>query len=394
MKILLLGDAANCHCALAGALRQLGCDVTHMSAGGGFMHTGRDIDISRHLPGKLGGLELWTRLNTTLRPRLKGYDVVAMTNPVFVELRPERLRPLFYWLKEHNKRIFLTALGTDLPLIEECLDPANGLRFSEFRQQRQPGPEAIAHPEVIKTWQSAPLQPWCDEFYSQIDGAVTVLYEYQRSVARRLPAAKIHYGGIPIDVQGIAPVEIPASPSPIRILLGRHRHRMPVKGTDRLEIALRRAMAQLPERAEVKLIENVPYSEYLQHIRDSHLVIDQAYSYTPATSALLTMAHGIPVISGGEPEFYDFIGQPSTPGITPCGIGPDGTGFFPGDIDPLRPVINCPIDTDGMTEMFCHILRHPEILAPLGRASRAFVERHNAADIVARRFLTAWQSAK
>lgn len=390
MKILLLGDASNCHCALAAGLRAKGCDVTLMSEGGGFMHTDRDIDVSRHLPGKFGGLELWTRLHTTLRPRLKGYDVVAVTNPVFVSLRPERLRPIFYWLKEHNKRIFLTALGTDPALIEECMDPVNGLRYSEFRQQGQPGPEAVRKAEDLKIWMSAPLKPWCDEFYSQIDGAVTVLYEYQRSVARRLPPEKIHYGGIPIDIQGITPVDIPATPSPIRILLGRHRHRQTVKGTDRMEIALRRAMEMLPGRAQMELIENVPYKEYLQHIRSSHLVLDQAYSYTPATSALLAMAHGIPVVSGGEPEFYDFIGQPATPGVTPCGIGADGTGFTPGDIDPLRPVINCPIDVDGMTEMFCHILRHPEILAPLGRASRTFVERHNAAPLVAERFLRAW----
>ena len=104
------------------------------------------------------------------------------------------------------------------------------------------------------------------------------------------------------------------------------------------------------------------------------------------------MGYGIPVVSGGEPEFYDFIGQPRTPELPPPSIGRDGTGFTPGTFDPLRPVINTPVDVDGMTAMFEYILEHPGILRPLGEASRRFVERHNACETVASRFLEFWRS--
>ena len=44
-----------------------------------------------------------------------------------------------------------------------------------------------------------------------------------------------------------------------------------------------------------------------------------------------------------------------------------------------------------MTALFVHILDNPGMLAPLGEASRRFVLRHNAAPVVARRFLDFWQ---
>ncbi len=392
MKILLLNDASNCHRALAAGLRRLGCEVTLMSSGGGFMQTERDIDISRRFPGPAGGLDLWLRLNTVLAPKLKGYDVVSCTNPVMVELKPTRNRQLFNLLKRNNRGVFLTALGTDLPWIEECLDPQGKMRYNEFRLSGAPGPLALERPEIIRAWQTSPLSDWTNEFYERIDGAVTVLYEYNLSVARRLSPEKFAYGGIPVDLSAQIPVELPDEPSPVRIFLGRHSHRMAEKGTDRLEEAARRAIRRHPGKGELIIVENVTYAEYLRQLKSAHLVIDQAYSFTPATNALLAMGYGIPVVSGGEPEFYDFIGQPRTPEITPPSIGRDGTGFTPGTFDPLRPVINTPVDVDGMTAMFEYILEHPGILRPLGEASRRFVERHNACETVASRFLEFWRS--
>lgn len=388
MRILLMGDASNFHRTLATGLRRLGCDVTVASSGSGFMQTARDIDLRRPLPGKAGGLALWMRLNGPLRDRLKGYDIVSCSNCVFLDLRPERVRKIFHRLKRDNGAIFLTALGTDLPYIEECLDPDSQLRYNEFRIHGEPSPYALEHPEIIQAWQSSPLRDWCDEFYANIDGAVSALYEYHLALSRRLPAGKIAYGGIPIDTDtpGLSPADIPANPSPVKIFLGRHRHRMAEKGTDRFETAICRAIAKNPGKGELIIVENRPYGEYINLMRNAHIIVDQAYSYTPATNALLSMAYGIPTVSGGEPAFYDFIGEPS-------GTGPSGAGSQVSTAPTVnRPIINSPVDIDGMTAMFDHYLNHPGQLRTLGSASRDFVLRHNSCDTVARRFLTFWQS--
>lgn len=380
MKILLIGDASNFHPALASGLRELGQDVTIASGGCGFMQTDRQIDIRRRFPKKLGGLDLWLRLNGPLRRQLGGFDIVSVISPNVVELRPNRIREVFNHLKAENGKVFLSALGTDWPFIEECLDPASPLKYSEFRIGDQPGPEVVAHPHIVDSYRYGELRDWTEEFYSRIDGAVSVLYEYHLSIARRLPPEKIAYGGIPIEVDKLQPVETfsrPAPLSPVRFFLGRHAHRMAIKGTDRFETALRHALDRNPGRGEIVIVENRPYAEYVGLMRSAHVVIDQAYSYTPATNALIAMAYGIPTVSGGEPEFYDFLASQFGHEAIPATLS-------------ARPIFNSPVDVEGMTELFCDILRHPETLRERSRASRAFVERYNAAPAVARRFLDFW----
>ena len=50
-------------------------------------------------------------------------------------------------------------------------------------------------------------------------------------------------------------------------------------------------------------MQDVPYTEYLERLGKCDVLLDQLYSYTPATSALLAMAQGKVAVSGGEEEF-------------------------------------------------------------------------------------------
>lgn len=372
MKILLAGDASNCHRALASGLRRLGCDVTVASDGTRWMNTGRDIDLLRRLPGKLGGAELWLRTLGLLATRMKGFDIVAISNPVFLSLRPGKNLKAFEKLRANNGAVFLTALATDVPYVDMCCDPAGPLRYNEFRIDGKPSPYSVAHPGIEQEWHRSGLPELCSHVYSSIDGAVSVLYEYHLALQRVLPADKIAYGGIPIDIDSIPVVSAPPASGKVRLFLGRHADRMPQKGTDLFETATRRAIARHPGKGELIIVENRPYDEYLRLMTSAHVVIDQAYSYSPATNAMLAMAHGIPTVSGAEPEFLRFIGEDRLID------------------DPTSPIINSPVDLDGMTAMFEDILLHPEQLAHRARNARDFVARNNAADLVARRFLNHW----
>jgi hypothetical protein len=400
MKILLLGDASNCHKTLADGLRQLGQDVTVASNGTFWMNTDRDIDLLRRLPGKLGGAELWWRVNHRLYSRLSGYDIVAMHNPIFIDLKPHRCQAFLNRLKRDNGALFLTALGTDTPYVEECIDPNSQLRYNEFRHYGAPAPYTLNHPEVERAWLTDPLKSYCDYFYSQLDGAVAVLYEYELPLHRRLPADKIGYGGIPINTDEITPIDLPERPEKVRFFLGRHNYRMDVKGTDRFEVALRRACERHPGKAEIEIVENLPYKEYVKRLRSAHVVIDQAYSYTPATNALLAMAYGQCVVSGGEDAYYTFIGEgpnPTAPldkGNRPGSPIEEGSNRPGSSIEkgPNRPIFNSPIDVDGMTRLFEDIITHPEELRERGRRSREFVVTHNNYLTVARRYLNFWAS--
>lgn len=124
------------------------------------------------------------------------------------------------------------------------------------------------------------------------------------------------------------------------------------------------------DKCTLDIVENLPYSEYLKRLRNADIVLDQLYSYTPATNAMLAMAMGKVAVSGGEPEFYDFIGEKEN-----------------------HPIVNAvPDDDDALYRAVEDAVVHRERLADLGARSREFVVRHNDVDVVAKRFIDFWTS--
>ena len=367
LKILLLGDASNCHRTLAGALRSMGHNVVLASNGSGWMETERDIDISR-APGTFSGAWLWTRLNTMKWRRFTGYDIVVVSNPNFLDLKPHRTQHFFNFIRRHNRSVFLTALGTDIPFLDLCNDPDTPLRYSEWKIGDRPAPLPLADPDALTRWHTAPMQRLNNAVYKNIDGAVSVLYEYDLALRRVLPSRSIAYGGIPIDTAAITPVYIPDRPDRVRFFIGIQQDRQFVKGTDRLLAAAKKILEKYPQKATLDVVSNLPYSVYIDRMSSAHVVLDQLYSYTPATNALLAMAMGLSAFSGNEPEYYNFIGE-----------------------NELHPVIGCYPDDEMIFNTLENIVLHPENLSILGRQGRQFVMRHNDSHIVAHRFLNFWK---
>lgn len=368
MKILLLGDYSNCHRTLATGLRHLGHDVTLISDGSAWMQCERDLDITRR-PGKLGGMHLFWKMLYPMHRHLRGYDIVALSDLNFASLKPQRLRYLFDRLKRENGSLFLTAMSTDIAYLDMVSADDLPLRYSEWFVGHEPSRWNLQNPGLWDEWHNPQLVDYQRYALDNIDGAVSVLYEYELGMRRALGAERSAYGGIPIDISLFEPVKLQQSPDKIKLFLGRDRTRMALKGTDMLEEAAREAISRHPGRADLTIVENRPFNEFINLMRDSHVVMDQIYSYTPATTALMAMAYGLNVISGAEKEYYDFIGETN-----------------------LHPIINAPIDIPELVTTIEDIIVHPELIAERGRKSRAFVEKHNACDIVAKRFVDFWES--
>ena len=86
--------------------------------------------MSLDTPGRLGGLRLLAKIYALL-PRLRGYDVVQFINPMFFELKAERLRSVFRYLKKHNKKLILCGFGMDYYWVDTC-STTMPLRYSDF----------------------------------------------------------------------------------------------------------------------------------------------------------------------------------------------------------------------------------------------------------------------
>ena len=368
LRILLIGDYSNMHSQLAATLRSMGHKVTVMSEGCGFQNTERNIDVSRR-QGKLGGAILAARCKWPLHRHMRGYDIVALQNPHFLKLRPARLRYFFDRLRGENRAVFLTAAGADSLYVHEMLNANSPLRYNEYRIGDSPAPLAIANRSALDEWLSPELTDFCRYVYDNVDGAVTALYEYHTVCRRYMSEDRFAYGGIPIDTSALAPFPPAAPDDGVRIFLGRHAERQAEKGTDLLEKASRIVMERHPGKCSLEIVENRPYREYIGLMAHSHLVLDQIYSYTPATNALIAMARGRAVVSGAEPEFYDFIGERAN-----------------------HPIFNAPTSLDPLVELLDSAVLNPDDLMRRGADGREFVKRHNDARIVANRFLTFWTS--
>lgn len=371
MKILLLGDASNYHATLAAALREEGHDVTVASDGSRWMRTGCDIDISRPFANPLGGALLYARMLDLCRRRFRGFDVVQLVSPTFASLRPARLEVILRSLRRHNGSVWLTALGTDSIYVRSLTGANPPLRYSEWHTAAGLSAWSASPEAHMAEWLAPELADFTDALYSNIDGAVSALYEYHAVLKREVPGLNLHYGGIPVDLSALGAPPPVRHGAPLRMLYCAHRGREGEKGSLVLLDILRHIEREFPGRVSLLTPRNVPYAEFVPMVADADIVSDQLYSYTPATTALLALALNKLTISGAEPEFYSFIGEES-----------------------LHPIINAdPLDPGATRARLAALIEDPSAMEALRRQGRPFVEAHNAAPLVAARFLRAWGMA-
>ena len=363
MKILLIGEYSNVHATLAKALRTLGHEVCVVSNGDFWKDYPRDIDVARH-PGKLGGMLLMGRL-WSLLPRLKGYDIVQLINPMFFELKAERLYFFYDYLRRHNGRVFLGAFGMDWYWVHECVYK-RPLRYSDFNigSQLRTDHEAMKY---RNDWLGTPKGKLNRYIADDCDGIITGLYEYDVCYRPYFPA-KTTFIPFPIRIPATKPIPREAEGGPVRVFIGINRERSAYKGTDIMLRAAENVARRYPDHMRLQVAESVPFAEYQQMMDSSDAILDQLYSYTPSMNALLAMSKGIVCIGGGEPENYDII-----------------------DEHELRPIINVQPTFESVTSALESLVLHPEALPALQLDSKAYILRHHDHLAVARRYLDAWQ---
>ena len=361
MKVLLLGEYSNVHWTLAEGLRQLGNEVTVVSNGDFWKDYPRDIDVSRP-SGHLSGLRLMSRI-CSLLPRLKGYDVVQLINPVFFELKAEHLFPIYRYLRRHNRKMVLGAFGMDFYWVSVNTDE-RPLRYSDFNIG-----DDIRHDEAAererRDWIGTAKERLNRLIAQDCDAIVTGLYEYQATYGPKFPS-KTQF--IPFPIRTCQPEKVCEKGLPVIIFIGISRERSAYKGTDIMLKAAEALKEKYPDRMELRIAEGVPFETY-QHLMDgSDAILDQLYSYTPSMNPLLAMSKGIVCIGGGEPENYEILGEKE-----------------------LRPIINVLPTYESVYAEIENLLLHPEQLPRLKQESMRYVGRHHDYLKVARQYEQLYQ---
>ncbi len=358
MKILLLGEYSNVHATLARGLRELGHDVTVASNGDFWKNYPRDIDLLRH-DGKLGGLALLAKIYSRLSA-WRNFDVVQLINPMFVELKAERIAPIYRYLRRHNSCVVLGAMGMDYYWVSECVN-RKPLRYSDFNIGDELRQDQTAVTEQ-REWMGTQKEQLNRLIARECDGIVACLYEYFVCYEPNFPQ-KTAYIPLPIALSSAVSASHFDLHSPLKVFIGISRGRSEYKGTDIMLRAAEELAAKYPERMVLQKAEGVPFDTYQQMMEGADVMLDQLYSYTPSMNTLLAMSKGIVCIGGGEPENYEILNERE-----------------------LRPIVNVEPTYQSVYQQLEQLILHPELLPRLKRESIEYVRRHHDYLKVARQY--------
>lgn len=364
MRILLLGDYSNVHATLADGLRELGHDVVVASDGDGWKSYPRDVDLRRKNTGLLATASFLWRLKKAFRT-FRDFDVVQIINPIFLPLKAERIFPYYDALRRRNKSVFMAAFGTDYYYATTALD-CRTFRYSDFNL----GP-TLRHSSLNDTW----MNDWVRgekgrlnrHIAADCNGIVAGLYEYYIPYESAF-ADKLAFIPFPVESRRTE-VHHPSAEGKVRFFIGIQRARTAYKGTDIMLRALERIVSDYPDLCEMVKVESVPFPTYRKLLKDSDVILDQLYSYTPGMNALEAMAQGLVVVGGGEPENYEILGE-----------------------EDLRPIVNVLPDEESVYQALKNILTHRDRLPRLSADSLAYIQRHHDKVLVARRYVDFWTS--
>lgn len=363
MKILLLGEYSNVHATLAEGLRTLGHQVTVASNGDFWKNYPRDINLDRK-PGKIGGIRLMKDIFMNL-PRLKGYDVVQLINPLFVELKAERNYKLYRWLRKHNGKIFMSAFGMDYYWVHENIT-RKPLRYSDFNigNSLRENTDAI---KERKDWIGTTKEKLNKYIANDCDGIICGLYEYWACYQPLFPT-KTCFVPFPIKrKEGVEQMNATTS-QPLNLFVGISKARNAYKGTDIMLAAAKAVSEKHPGKLNLTIVDGLPFNQYVRMMHKADAILDQLYSYTPAMNALEAMSRGIVCIGGGEPENYEIIGEKE-----------------------LQPIINVEPTYESVFDAIEELVLKPERIAMLKRQSVEYIQRHHDYIKVAKQYLSVYQ---
>ena len=361
MRILLIGEYSNVHWTLACGLRQLGHTVTVLSNGDFWKNYPRDISLVRRM-GKLGGIDYMARLYALL-PRLRGYDVVQLVNPMFLELKAERILPVYRYLRRYNGKVFLGAFGMDYYWVHECIT-RKPLRYSDFNFGSKVRTDHEAQ-MYIDDWIGTPKERLNRIVAADCDGIVAGLYEDWICYQPIFPN-KLSFIPYPIRCDNNPKLK---RHDKLKVFIGINRNRSVYKGTDIMLRAARAVEARHPAEMMLSVVENMPFAEYVKCLCDHDVLLDQLYSYTPSMNPLEAMSHGVVCVGGGEPEGYELLGEKD-----------------------LRPIVNVEPTYESVVERLEYLVTHRDEVERLRFQSVEYICRHHDYINVAHKYDELYQS--
>jgi hypothetical protein len=360
MKILLLGEYSNLHATLADGLRLLGHEVTVASDGCKWMENDRDINLARP------GYDLYNSINYLFRinkifKNFTGFDVVQIKNPSFLDLKIKRNLAFYRFLKKNNGKVFLGAFGTDYFWEKLCIENKT-LRYSDLFIGNNPL-------DIYKCeWSGNQFEDANVEMAETCNGIVSCLYEYYKAYEPYYKN-KLGYIPLPINTDFLGYKQKGTEQDKIKFFIGIQKLKTKLKGTDVMLEELLRIQQTYPNEVQVNSATSLSWNQYVKIMSESHILLDQLYSYTPGMNGLIGMSQGLVLVGGGEPEMYELLNESGN-----------------------RPIINVLPSKEDIYNKLENLVLNKKDIPEISANSRRFVEVNHNYIQVAQQYVDFWNS--
>lgn len=155
--------------------------------------------------------------------------------------------------------------------------------------------------------------------------------------------------------------------SKIEIFHGINRESYFKKGNNYFETALKIIAKKYPEKVSISIVENVPYSKYIQLYNKAHIVLDQLYGHDQGSNALEAMTKGKVVFTNASSIFEKHY-QLSE-----------------------KVAINALPNIDYLVEKLTYLIENPEEILAIGKRARTFIEEVHNAEKIANQYVEVWE---
>lgn len=353
MRILLIGEFSGLHSDLTSGLIKNGHEVTFVAFSDSFKKIPVQINIDSNRSGLIG--KIFRRFNALkISFQFIDYDVVQVINPwVFGRFFPYKW--FYSRLKRKNKRLFFLAAGTD----------AYYWRNAKALLRYSPIDDMINidkgnNHSYMNTPKSFNFNEWC---LNISDGIIPIMYDYAVCYLNHPKLLKTI--PIPIDISKVKFYGI-TNKSKIHLFHGLNRRG--IKGTHYIEEAFNILQNKHSKILKMSIDGKLPFNEYLEVLKNTDIVIDQASSHSLGMNGLYSMAMGKIVLGGAEPESLSMYSTKT-------------------------PAINILPNPKKIAETIEILINNKNLFLDISKKSREFIEKEHDHVKIAVKFVKTWENS-
>lgn len=383
MKILLLGEYSRLHNSLKEGLLALGNEVFIVGTGDDFKKYNVDFSIhpkifkdfwflrkSKNLFFRLTKIDLektekGIRFYFLLK-KLTGFDHIQLINSDAIETHPKFGIYLLKKLFEQNKIATKSLLvcGDETPVVDFLLKKE--LEYSiltpYFNNKLLEKEFNFTLKYVTKNYRKQ-----FNWVYQNTHSLIVSDLDY------KIPMEKMGFDfdfiPNPINTDTIAFKELEINEKVV-VFLGINRMNYIKKGIAYFEKALEIIKQKYPEKVEIIVAEDLPYSDYIKSYDKAHILLDMVYAYDQGYNALEAMSKGKVAFTGASKEFEKQFNLTE------------------------KVAINAIPNSEKIASELENLLLNQREIIQIGKRARQFIENEHKLQTIAKKYLETWKIKK